>query len=118
MRRWSGTEPPPQSFRRQFSAIHVRPSGRLAPPRSPQHDHDQSQHSAVHRGYGGSVLCGSHRGSLQPTLAHDCPEVFGDSLEQVLGWNATSDVSKLLGEPIRMRIILKDADVYGSRFRR
>ena len=48
----------------------------------------------------------------------DCPEIFGDSLEQVVSWNETSDVSKLSGKPIRMRIIVKDADLYSFRFRR
>ena len=56
--------------------------------------------------------------SIKGLTIDDCPEIFGDSLEQVVSWNETSDVSKLSGEPIRMRIILKDADLYSFRFRR
>ena len=47
----------------------------------------------------------------------DCPEIFGDRIEQVVKWKGGSDVSKLVGKPIRIRFVLKDADLYSIRFR-
>ena len=46
----------------------------------------------------------------------DCPEVFGDSIERVVSWNSGSDLSKLAGQPVRLRVVLKDADLYSFRF--
>ena len=51
------------------------------------------------------------------TLA-DCPEIFGDSLEQIVRWRAGSGLGSLAGKPIRLRFVLKDADLYSIRFGR
>jgi hypothetical protein len=47
----------------------------------------------------------------------DCPEVFGDSLERPVLWKSGTDVSALAGRPIRLRLELRDADLYSIRFR-
>ena len=47
----------------------------------------------------------------------DCPEVFGDAIEQRIVWKKGSDVSSLAGKPVRLRFVLKDADLYSIRFR-
>jgi hypothetical protein len=47
----------------------------------------------------------------------DCPEKFGDEIEGVMGWNAGSGVGDLDGQPIRLRFVLRDADLYAFRFR-
>ena len=46
----------------------------------------------------------------------DCPEVFGDALERTVSWKGGADVSQLSGQPIRLRFLLKDADLYSIRF--
>jgi hypothetical protein len=46
----------------------------------------------------------------------DCPEIFGDRLEQTVEWKQGSDLSKLAGQPIRLRFVLQDADLYAIRF--
>ena len=46
----------------------------------------------------------------------DCPELFGDDIERPVSWNQRNDVSSLAGQPIRMRIVLKDADLYSLQF--
>ena len=48
----------------------------------------------------------------------DCPEIFGDQIEQVVTWKGGSDVSKLANSPIRLRFVIKDADLYSIRFRK
>jgi hypothetical protein len=47
----------------------------------------------------------------------DCPELYGDAIEQAVAWKNGSDVSALAGQTIRLRIALKDADLYSIRFR-
>lgn len=47
----------------------------------------------------------------------DCPEIIGDKVEQVVNWTEGSDVSRLEGQPVRLRFVMKDADLYSIRFR-
>jgi hypothetical protein len=47
----------------------------------------------------------------------DADPVIGDETERVMSWNGRVDVSHLAGQPIRMRLELKDADVYAFAFR-
>ncbi|MBM4043316.1 MAG: hypothetical protein FJ290_32915 [Planctomycetes bacterium] len=47
----------------------------------------------------------------------DCPDIFGDSLEYAVTWKGGSDISALAGTPIRLRLTLRDADLFGLRFR-
>ena len=47
----------------------------------------------------------------------DCPEIFGDHIDRVVSWKNGGDVSRLAGKPIRLRFVLKDADLYSIRFR-
>jgi hypothetical protein len=50
------------------------------------------------------------------TLA-DSEEIFGDDVERVVSWNGRSDVGHLAGKPVRLRFVLKDADLYSIRVR-
>jgi hypothetical protein len=47
----------------------------------------------------------------------DCPEKFGDEIEGVMSWNSGPGVGELAGRAVRLRFVLKDADVYAFRFR-
>jgi len=47
----------------------------------------------------------------------DCDEVFGDSLERVVTWkDGRSDVRRFAGQPVRIRLAMKDADIFSLRF--
>ena len=47
----------------------------------------------------------------------DCPAIFGDRLAKVVRWKTRGgDVRPLAGQPIRLRFVLKDADLYGFQF--
>lgn len=46
----------------------------------------------------------------------DCEEVFGDSLGRVVTWKQGSNVSTLSGKPVRLRFVLKDADLFAFKF--
>ena len=47
----------------------------------------------------------------------DCHEVFGDSLERTVKWGGGKDLGALAGQPVRLRFLLKDADLYSLRFK-
>lgn len=47
----------------------------------------------------------------------DCDELFGDSLDRAATWKGRADVSRIAGRPIRLRLVLSDADVYSFQFR-
>ena len=46
----------------------------------------------------------------------DCPAIYGDEIDRVVAWKGGSDVSRLAGTPVRLRIVMNDADVYALQF--
>jgi hypothetical protein len=46
----------------------------------------------------------------------DCPEIAGDEIERAVSWKGGSDVRALTGKPVRLRFVMKDADIYAVRF--
>lgn len=46
----------------------------------------------------------------------DCPPLYGDTVDRRVSWKAGNDVSKLIGQPVRLRFGLEDADLYSFRF--
>jgi hypothetical protein len=47
----------------------------------------------------------------------DSIEVIGNEIERVVSWKGGNDVSRLAGKVVRLRIIMKDADLYALQFR-
>lgn len=48
--------------------------------------------------------------------AGDCGEVVGNEIERVIRWKSATDVSSLAGKTVRLRFVIKDADLYALRF--
>jgi hypothetical protein len=46
----------------------------------------------------------------------DAVDHFGDSVQQVVGWDANPDLSRWAGTPVRIRFVMKDAELYSYRF--
>ena len=47
----------------------------------------------------------------------DCPAIFCDSLRRVVRWKKKGgDVRALAGEPVRLMLVLRDADLYALQF--
>ncbi|HAH44673.1 MAG TPA: hypothetical protein DCM07_07390, partial [Planctomycetaceae bacterium] len=44
-------------------------------------------------------------------------EFYGDELAHTATWKGKTDLSQLAGKPVRIRFVLKDADLYSLRFR-
>lgn len=47
---------------------------------------------------------------------NDSEEHFGDSIERTVVWKSGSGVSSLAGKTVRLRFVLKDADLYAIKF--
>ncbi|MBI2925837.1 MAG: hypothetical protein HYY24_09060 [Verrucomicrobia bacterium] len=47
----------------------------------------------------------------------DAREQVGDDIERVVSWKAGSDLSVCAGRVVRLRVVMKDADLYALRFR-
>ncbi len=48
--------------------------------------------------------------------AGDCVEVIGNEIERVVRWKGGADVSRFAGKTVRLRFVMKDADLYALRF--
>tara|TARA_Y100001949_G_C15801978_1_gene249621 strand:- start:105 stop:587 length:483 start_codon:yes stop_codon:yes gene_type:complete len=48
----------------------------------------------------------------------DAQTIIGNEISRIVEWNGNSDVSALAGKTIKMRVYLKDADLYSIRFNR
>jgi hypothetical protein len=46
----------------------------------------------------------------------DCPPLFGDAIDRAVTWNDGGDVSRLSGKPVRLRFLLRDADLFSLTF--
>lgn len=68
----------------------------------------------------GSVQCELLDAAGKPlpgfTLA-DSSAMYGDTIEQTVSWKGQSDLKPLVGQPVRLRFVLKDADLFAFRFR-
>ena len=68
---------------------------------------------------------GSIRVELQDQAGNPLPgyaladgkELTGDEIDAVYSWESGPDVSSLAGKPIRLRLVLKHADLYALRFK-
>ncbi|MBL9216798.1 MAG: hypothetical protein JNG83_15075 [Opitutaceae bacterium] len=46
----------------------------------------------------------------------DCDEIVGDEISRTVSWGARTDVAALAGRPVRLRVAMKDADLYSIQF--
>jgi hypothetical protein len=53
---------------------------------------------------------------LSGYTASECPEVHGDDVARTVAWDASGDVSPLVVRAIRIRFVLKAADLFSFRF--
>ena len=47
----------------------------------------------------------------------DCEVIYGDDLDRVVRWTNGSDTGKLSGSPVRLRIVMDDADLFSLQWR-
>lgn len=57
------------------------------------------------------------KGKLIPGYTFDdCREIIGNEIKRVVTWNGSEDVSALEGKPVKLKIYMKDADLYSLKF--
>ena len=61
------------------------------------------------------VVYAAGAGHLKPDLAIH-PEIIGDEISRVVSWKQGVDVGKLAGQPVRLRFVMKDADLFALRY--
>ena len=44
--------------------------------------------------------------------------IIGDEIVRLVVWKQGTDVSRLAGRPVRVRFVMKDADLFALRFRK
>ena len=49
--------------------------------------------------------------------AGDCVEIVGNEIARVIRWKGGADVSGLVGKTVRLRFVMKDADLFSFQFR-
>ena len=47
----------------------------------------------------------------------DCEEIFGDAIDYPVSWKTARPLSELAGQPVRLRFVVCEADVYAFQFR-
>jgi hypothetical protein len=48
----------------------------------------------------------------------NCIPLVGDSIGQVVRWKGNPGLGQLAGQPVRLRFVLQDADLFAIQFRR
>ena len=57
-------------------------------------------------------------GSVIPGFSlAECREVIGNEIEREVKWESPAKLNDLAGRPVRLRIVMKDADLYALQFR-
>ena len=46
----------------------------------------------------------------------ECPEIIGDEIARDVSWEGGGDLGRLAGTAVRLRFVMKDADLYSIRF--
>lgn len=54
---------------------------------------------------------------LQGYALEDCHEIFGDEIHREVTWESVDSLGKWTSAPIRLRFVLKDADLFSFQFR-
>ena len=48
--------------------------------------------------------------------SEECPEIIGDEISRIVSWEKGSNVASLSGNIVRLRFVMKDADLFSLRF--
>ncbi|MBN1418117.1 MAG: hypothetical protein JXP34_05035 [Planctomycetes bacterium] len=57
------------------------------------------------------------RAPIEGRTLSDCDPIIGDAIDRIVTWKGASDVSAVAGRTVRLRFVLKDADLFAIRFR-
>ncbi|NUQ64897.1 MAG: hypothetical protein HUU20_20735, partial [Pirellulales bacterium] len=46
----------------------------------------------------------------------DCPEIYGNEIDRIVAWKQGDNLGRLADQAIRLRFVMRDADLYAIRF--
>ena len=55
---------------------------------------------------------------IEGFAATDCDPIYTDAIKHVVTWRKSGDVSRLASRAIRLRFVMREADLYSLRFAR
>ena len=79
-------------------------------------DHSGALPRLYRQGFRGPIYCTPATRDLCAAMLEDSAEIFGDQLDRTVSWKGGSDLSQFAGQPVRLRFMLKDADLFSFRF--
>ena len=53
---------------------------------------------------------------LEGLSLEDCPPLVGDKIDGTVKWKGGTDLSRHSGKPVRLRVRIRDANLYAFRF--
>ena len=68
----------------------------------------------------GSIRCEIQTaagGPLPGFSMAECDEIYGDHVERPVAWHGRTELKQFVGRPVRLKLVLNDADLYSLRFR-
>jgi hypothetical protein len=60
---------------------------------------------------------GQDRTAIPGYTLEESVELIGNEIDRTVSWKNGADVSKLAGQAVRLRVVMKDADLFALRFR-
>jgi len=60
---------------------------------------------------------GQDRKAIPGYTLEESVELIGNEIDRTVSWKNGADVSKLAGQAVRLRVVMKDADLFALRFR-
>jgi hypothetical protein len=57
----------------------------------------------------------SHGKTMPGYALNDAEHLFGDELDAVVKWSSGGDLASLIGKPVRLHFVLRDADIFAIR---
>ena len=67
----------------------------------------------------GSICCEIQDATGKPIpgfTLEECDEIYGDDIERPVSWRRRREVKELAGKPVRLRFVMRDADLYSLCF--
>lgn len=59
---------------------------------------------------------GADGAPLEGFTLQQCPEIYGDAIERAVSWEDGENLSALAGKAVRLKFVMRDADLYSLRF--
>lgn len=58
------------------------------------------------------AICDESGRALAGFSLEECEDIYGDDIERIVRWNGSPDLTRFEGKQVRLRIALKDADIF------